>query len=136
MKKRTSVLAALATAGIMAAGSVQADIWCNGGTVMTVADVEWDYADLLNYTQNIVAPPNAYNPDMYVASEAAQNYCGTYAGGGGPHWSLVPGSGSVSHEIYAPDPYSPDYYQLQEGLAFECNKCYTYAPVRRRFRLD
>lgn len=127
-KKRITILAALATAGMIASGNAQAVPWCHGGTIVTVADVQWSHADLLNETQGMTVPINVINADQYLASQAGNNYCQTYAGGGGP--GSVPGNGTVMFDAYAPYTFTNTYYyQLQDGLEFECNKCYAVPPL-------
>lgn len=128
MKHQFSLLAVIAATGIFLAGNVQAVPWCHGGHIVTVADVTWDYNDLLNETSGMTVPPNVINGDYYLAHTAGGNYCQSYSGGGGP--GNVPGKGSVSFEAYAPYSFTNGFnYQLYDGLQFECNKCYAVPPL-------
>ena len=131
MNLRKTTMIAIAIAGLTAATSASAVPWCHGGTIVTVADVQWNHADLLYQTQNITAPPNVYNEDYYLAWTAGSNYCQSYAGGAGPNLG-VPGNGSVNFVPYAPFSFTNTLsYQLHGGLSFECEKCYAIPPMRR-----
>lgn len=128
MKRKIPLLTALAATSLFLAGSVQAVPWCHGGHIVTVADVTWDYNDLLNETSGMTVPPNVINGDYYLAHTAGANYCQAYTGGGGP--GNVPGKGTVSFVPYAPYSFTNGFnYQLFHGLQFECNKCYAVPPL-------
>lgn len=134
MNLRRTTLLAIAIAGLTGASVAIAErpSWCAGGTVVNVADVQWNHAQLLNQTQNISVPPYTSNPDYYQAFHAANNHCQTYAGGAGPSLGVAD-NGSVTFEVYAPWSYLHTInYQLSHGLSFECNKCYAIPPLVRR----
>ena len=114
--------------------------WCHRGHIVTVDDVTWSETELLDWAANNPPPPpgNA-NPDAYIAGHASWEHCQAYAGWNGPTFG-VPGAGSVGAFAYAPYSYTSTlYYEIDDGLQFECRKCMPILelqPVRRPFELS
>ncbi|MCX7545819.1 hypothetical protein [Marinicella gelatinilytica] len=123
---------------VFIAGSVSAETWCNGGTIVNVATVNWTGTVNENIAGNIIVPPGNNDPERYQAQHAAANYCSTYKGGGGPTFGpVVTGAGSVSTIITGPFTYTntTNNYELYMGLNFECKKCYSIPPYKEIFEL-
>jgi len=113
---------------IFASAKVHAVPWCHHASIVTVATVNWDGPALLNQVGEMTAPPNVQNPDAYLAFHAGANYCEAYSGGGP---SSHPDSGSVAFLPNGPYDYvHGGPYVLEDGLSFECDKCYGYPRIR------
>lgn len=130
MKKLIIGLAALAAT---LSGITQAVPWCHRGTILQIADVNWNQSQILaNFSGTI--PAGVLDPEVYTTFNATANYASTFAGGGGGFGGYsVPGSGQVKVLPYAPNSYTnmvgPGNYFTSQGIQFRLKKCYTIPPM-------
>ena len=132
MKKFT--VKAIAVLGVIASGHAAAVPWCHGGTIVEVANVSWSGATTVAMASPIPAPPSVLDPERYQVFHATDNFCQSYAGGGGPPWgNPVPGAGSVRTIITGPHilTNTVNDYALSMGVSFKCEKCYTIPPYEK-----
>lgn len=105
--------------------------WCHRGTIVEVADVTWSGATATAMASSIPVPVSVADPERYQIFHATNDYCESYAGGGGPiWWNNVPGVGTVNTIPYAPYilTNTVNNYDLSMGVSFTCEKCYAIAP--------
>ncbi len=117
---------------VLMAAQASAVPWCHNGTIVQVASVNWSGATTVAMAGGITAPPSVSDPDRYQVFHATNNYCQSYAGGGGPIWGpSVPGAGSVTTIQTAPYilTNTVNNYDLSMGVSFNCKKCYAIPPL-------
>lgn len=125
------VLFSSLVAAIALATQVTAVPWCHKGTVVTVATVSWSGATASAVAGAITAPPGHPDPERYQIFHATDNYCQSFAGGGGPMWGpIVPGAGTVTTQTTGPNVLTNTVndYSLAMGVTFRCKKCYATPP--------
>jgi len=118
--------------------TTDADIWCNEGNIVEVADITWNQAQILaNFSGTI--PANTVDVDRYKAFHAMHTYSTTFASniGNSSINQNVPDAGQVGGVIYAPYSYTnvptPGAYNISQGIKFKINKCYGVLPWIHRF---
>ena len=110
----------------------QAEQWCNHGTIVQIADVNWGESSILANYPGVVPPWVVGNVDMHITFMATNEYASGFAGGGGGFGGYsVPGSGQVRVDAYAPHNYitAPSLYSTAQGVKFRIEKCYTIPPM-------
>ncbi len=123
--------------GVLAAGHAMAVPWCHRGTIVTVATVNWSGATTVANSPACGFP--TLDPDRCAVFHSTNNYCQTYAGGGGPSWPWsVPGAGTVSTHITGPYilTNTVNNYDLSMGVSFQCKKCYSIPPFHEHHELE
>ncbi|WP_394393227.1 hypothetical protein [Shewanella woodyi] len=129
--KAATALTVLACLGI--SSIAQAVPWCHRGTIVQIADVTWNQAQIMaNFTGSI--PGGVADTEVYTTYHSTNNYANTFAGGGGGFGGFsVPGSGQVRVIHYAPytltNMVGPGYYYTSQGVKFKLDKCYTIPPL-------
>lgn len=116
---------------VLIASQASAVPWCHRGTIVEVADVVWSGSTTVAMGSAYTAPPSVVDEDRYQVFHATNDYCQSYAGGGGPiWWNNVPGAGTVNTIPYAPYilTNTVNDYDLSMGVSFKCEKCYSIPP--------
>ena len=113
--------------------------WCHKGTVVTVANVNWNGATNVAMSSGIPVPPNISDPERFQVFHSTHNYCSAYSGGGGPTWPGSPsGVGSVITVTTGPNVLTNTVndYSLEMGVSFLCKKCYAIPPYQVHKELE
>lgn len=131
----------LMTVGLGMVIGVQANAvpWCHRGTIVTVANVNWSGATNVAMSSGIPVPPGHSDPERYQVFHSTHNFCSAYSGGGGPSWPWpVPGSGSVRTVTTGPFilTNTVNNYELNMGVSFSCDKCYSLPPYQQVHELQ
>lgn len=107
--------------------------WCHQGSIVTVANVTWNGTTTTAMSSGIPVPPSVTDPERYQVFHSTHNFCNTYSGGGGPSWPWnVPGAGSVRTVTTSPFilTNTVNNYELNMGVGFSCQKCYSLPPYQ------
>lgn len=121
---------------IISCANTQAIPWCHGGTIVQIADVNWNQSSIeANYPG--ILPDSipdwvVGNVNMHITFVSTNNYASTFIGGGGGFGDYsVSDSGDVRVIPYAPHNYitAPSLYNISEGVRFRIQKCYTIPPM-------
>lgn len=122
---------AIFVGSILLSGVAHAVPWCQKGSRVQIADVNWSEPSILfNFSGTV--PSGVGNPDYYMAHEASLNYAAGFSGGGGAVGGYsVTGSGSVIVVPYAPVSFVQGMgtYSTSQGVRFKIIKCYTIVPL-------